>query len=83
MPIRDRKKVKAKRRVDGNAGEKLYDEDGNEISFEDDSDDMDDGEYIDDRVEENDMKVGSSDGEDWEDVDDGEQMAVDDDDGGK
>jgi hypothetical protein len=40
---------------------------------------MDDGEYIDDNVEESNMKVGSSDGDDWEDVDGEEEMAVDED----
>ena len=38
---------------------------------------MDDNEYIDDRVEENVMKGASSD-EDWEDMDNEEEMAVDD-----
>lgn len=47
------------------------------MSFEDDSDEMEDAEYIDDKVEEGMKGVGSSDDE-WEDMDDGEQvMATD------
>ena len=58
------------------------DEDGNEISFEDASDEMDDdGEDMDDRIEEGLKNVSSDEGEDddgWEDMADEDQgMAVD------
>ena len=43
-----RKIVKAKRKA--RPEEKLVDEDGNEISFEDDSDELEEHEYIDDQV---------------------------------
>ena len=81
----ERKKIKVKRKLNEEQraqlkGGKLFDEEGNEISFEDASDEMDDGEYMDDRVEEG-MKNVSSDEDDdgWEDMADDEGMAVDED----
>lgn len=56
--------VKARRKNRDKPAEKLYDEEGNEISFEDDSDEMDaDHQYIDDNVE------GAMDSDEWVDCD--------------
>jgi ribosome assembly protein RRB1 len=70
-----RKIIKAKRR--DRPEEKLVDEDGNEISFEDDSDDLgDNAAYIDDEV------VDGQDSDEWADVE-GEEDMQDDADGKK
>lgn len=58
-----RKIIKAKRKNKDKPEEKLVDEDGNELSFEDDSDELQDQEHIDDVV------VEGNDSDDWVDQD--------------
>ena len=70
-----RKIIKAKRKNKEQAESKILDEDGNELSFEQDSDDLEDQHYIDDEV------VQGEDSDDWEDQDGAEEVVNMQDDG--
>jgi len=70
-----RKIVKAKRKNKDQAEAKILDEEGNELSFEQDSDDLEDQQHIDDEV------VQREDSDDWEDQEDAEEVVDMQDDG--